>query len=276
MADLFKKIKGVVGSVFQLGKGEGILFKSTGTDNGEVRNSTDTGYARLKVLAGTNDNDAVNLKQLNTASKPTIVSDQADTSVSIPSNTGVKRTLVVTTAGSGASIGDLLYDDGSGVGTMEILTAVEGQTIAVTDALTGGSISFDPDSIYIWDADNTQWTKIGDIGAVTGAVRMVRFAIDNTASQESTFEIPANDIVESVHLEVTTAYSPGATIEIGKTGSTDALMASTDNNPQLSSSAYECEERVDFGPSDGILVTVGGAPAAGAGIVTVRFANPNS
>ena len=164
---LFRKLRGIIGAILQLdAKNNGPQLKNN-SGAMEIRNGDDTGFAVARVATPVGDNDAVNKKYADTLEKPIIVSRQADTSTSIPNNTTTRGFVVVTTAGSGASIGDILYDDGSNSGQMEILAAIEGRTIAVTDALSGGTISFEADSIYIWDEDGTAWVKIGDIGSVT-------------------------------------------------------------------------------------------------------------
>ena len=272
---LFNKIRGTFEDLFQIGKA-GPQIKKNATNIAELRNSDDTDFARLKGAAAQADNEFITLKQLETATKPIIVSTQADTSSSLPNNSGTKQVIVVTTAGSGAVIGDLLYDDGSGSGTVEILPAVEGRTIAVTDALTGGTVTFDPDSIYIWDADGSAWLKIGDIGSVTGAERVISFDIDNTASQASTSSIPANAVIMDTKVKITTPYSVGGTIEVGQTGDTDLLQTTADNDPQ-SANTYQCADPLDWGGSAlPVLVTVGGTPAAGDGTVYVTYTVPNA
>lgn len=272
---LFKKLAGLTNSVFRLGK-DGVTLKSIASDLFQFRTTDDTGFARIQVAPGTADNDAVTKKQLETASKPIIVDGQADTSTAIPSNTGSTQILVVTTAGNGANVGDLLRDDGSGTGTMEILPAEEGRTLVITDALTGGSVAFDPDSMYIWDADGSAWIKIGDIGSVTGAIRAIDFAITTGASQDSDSQIPANAIIHSVKLIIQTPYSAGATIELGYTGNTSAILGSADNNPQ-EAHEYECEDYAVWDSSPQlVLATIGGSPVAGSGRVVVAYSVPNA
>ncbi len=274
MADIYKNLRGIIGSIFKLGT-NGVQLKSSAGEL-QVRNSDDTAYAKLQIAAPSADADAVTKYYADTLEKPTIVSRQADCSTALPSNTTTRGYVVVTTAGSGAVIGDLLYDDGSGSGTMSIVAAVEGRTIAVTDALTGGTVSFETDSIYIWDADGSVWTKIGDIGSVTGAVRAIDYTIDNSASQDSTSSIPANALILEANLEITTAFSAGATISIGNTTTADLFQLTTDNNPQTTGT-YSKEQRTSVGASASVIrTTVGGSPAAGAGIVTVKYTNPNS
>jgi len=272
---LFKNLVGSMSSFFQFGGPTGMAIKEAGGLL-QVRNADDTAFARLQVDTPTADSDAVTKLYADTLEKPLIVSRQADTSAALPTNTGVRGFVVVTTAGSGAAIGDLLYDDGSGAGTMSILAAVEGRTIAVTDALTGGTITFDADSIYIWDADagTPEWVKIGDIGSVTGTVRVIRFSV-GTATVDSATSIAANDRILSASLDVTTPYSGGATIELGKAGGTvDLIQDANDNRPQASHT-YDKEQDTDWGAGGAaIRATVTGA-GVGASTVVVRYTNPN-
>ena len=273
--DLRKKIRGIIGSIFQLGLGGPQIKNNSGVI--EMRNAADSDYVRLKTLAPVDDNDVVNKKYADTLSKPIITKRQADTSASIPTNTAVRGFLVVTTAGSGAVIGDVLFDDGSSSGLMEILAANEGRTLAITDSLSGGTITFDPDSIYQWDEDNTVWVKIGDIGSVTGAIRTVRFTIDNSAQQDSTFAIPANARILECVLEITTQYSGGTDIDIGNTSTVNLIMDQGDNNPQQGGvpNSFSIEQDTDWGGSDSVVrVTITGGPAAGAGVVIVKFTTP--
>ena len=95
---------------------------------------------KLETLTGDNRLDASAIKNLPV--NPLPVSRQANCSVAIPNNTAVEGWVVPTTFGSGVVNGDLLYDDGTSTGTMEISARVEGRAITVTDALTGGTITF--------------------------------------------------------------------------------------------------------------------------------------
>ena len=274
--DLFKKLRGIIGALFQIDVyNDGPQLKN---NSGvlEFRNANDNGFVVARGATPLADNDLVNKLYADSLSKPIIVSRQADTSVSIPNNTASRGFVVVTTAGSGASIGDLLYDNGLNYARpMQILTAIEGRTIAVTDSLTGGTISFEADSIYIWDADGGAWLKIGDVGNVTGAVRKICFDIDNTATQDSTNQIPAGNRVERCDVEITTQYSGGADIEVGTTADADAFQVVTDNKPQSVNKTYSVEQDTEVASASVVRVTVSGTPAAGAGRVCVWYSNPN-
>lgn len=109
----------------------------------------------------------------------------------------------------------------------------------------------------------------------TGAVKEIRFVLDNTASQSSATSVPANAYVISAELKVTTPYSGGSTISIGRTGSTSLLQTTTDNLTTAANS-YVVDQDTAFGGSAlPVLVTVGGAPAAGAGVAIVRYTVPS-
>lgn len=265
---IISNIRGIIGNIFRLGLNGPQLKNNSGVI--EHRNSDDTGFAIARGDTPVGDNDLVTKLYADTLEKPLIISRQADTSVSLPTNTATRGFVVVTTPGSGAVIGDVLYDDGSGSGTMTILSAIEGRTIAVTDALTGGSIAFDPDSTYIWDDDGSEWIKIGDIGSVVGAVRQIRFAINTGPTVDSTNQIPAGARVVYCGVEVDTAYDAGATIEVGTTGTSDAFQATTENLPQTEDT-YVTEQDTLVSSASVVRVTIGGSPSAGSGVAVVRF-----
>jgi hypothetical protein len=273
----FSKLRGTIEGLFQIGK-DGAQLKDSGTDELHLRNSDDSAFARLKVSTPVDDLDAVNKIYADSIAKPIIIKEQIDTSVSIPNNTAVRRFLVVTTAGSGANIGDLLYDDGSNTGVMQILTAVEGRTIAVTDTLSGGTITLQADSIYIWDADGGAWLKVGDVGAVSGAVRTIRFPIDNTAgAQDSVEQIPANAIIHDCQIIITTSYSGGATLQVGRSSDPDLLQVVSDNKPQaVAPSTYSVPQDTPWGGTPAVVrVTAGGTLTAGAGFCKVMYSIPD-
>ena len=278
---LWKKIRGTIEDIFQIGLNGGINLKNVGGVL-EIKNEGDSALVVIRSAQPVGDNDVATKKFVETINGFNIVVEQANTSVAIPTNTVVKRNLVVTTGGNGASIGDLLFDDGSGSGAMEIIVASTNRTIAVSKALTGGTVSFDADSINTWDADDSTWTKIGDIGSVTGAVRTIRYEIGNTATQDSTSIIPLGARVLSSKLEITTSYSGGATINIGTTTDVDAFQdgvnAPKDNNPQGAiNNVYELDgSDIAVASASVVRTTIAGSPAVAAGIVTILYTVANS
>jgi len=269
----FKNFIGTMSSFMQIGGPSGPRLKNNAGVI-QSRNSDDTDFVRLQVATPSADEDAVTKLYADTLEKPLIIGRQANTSASIPSNTASRGFVVVTTAGTGAVLGDILYDDGSSTGTMSILSAIEGRTIAVTDALTGGTIEFDPDSIYIWDDDGTQWIKIGDIGSVTGANRIIRFSL-STATVDSTTAIPANARITQTWVDITTAYNAGATIQVGRAGGTvDLLQTTTDNVAQFENTYVKDQDTAWGGSAAAIRVTI--SATSGVGVASVFYSVPNA
>lgn len=109
--------------------------------------------------------------------------------------------------------------------------------------------------------------------AVTQTLRM---AVGTGASQSSASNIPANAVVESVMLDVTTPFSGGATVSIGQTGSTALLMATGDNFPQTAGQYYIPIDTPWGASALPLLITVGGAPAAGVAEAKVEFSVPEA
>jgi hypothetical protein len=277
MASTLEKISGFIGSVFQWGVGGPKIKANAGAF--DHRNAADSAYAIVRGATPVGDNDLVTKFYADTLEKPTIIKRQADCSAALPPNTGVRGFVVVSTAGTGAAIGDILYDNGTSSGTMSIVAATEGRCLAVTVALSGGTATFTADSIYIWDLQGPSWLKIGDIGSVTGAIRMIRYTITNAASQDSASTIPASCRVVRSRLEITTPYSAGATISIGQAGALAAFMATTDNDPVAATANDAFEVPQDTVSNVSALVirtTIAGSPAAGAGIVTIWYVSPNA
>lgn len=274
--NILQKIRGTLFDIFQIGK-SGPQLKKESASILQIRNSDDSALGRLKVASPLSDDDAVTRQYLETVEGAVRTSRQADCSSALPSNTATRGYVVVSTPGTGTVLGDLLYDNGTATGTMTIISKLEGRLIAVTDALSGGTATFEADSIYIWDEDGGSWIKIGDIGSVTGAVRRIRYSITNSASQDSASSIPANARIERTDVEITTPYSGGGTIAIGRAGgTTDLVQATTDNDPQTAN-IYSVPQDTSWGAgAAAVRTTIAGSPAAGAGVVSVWYSVPNA
>lgn len=114
-----------------------------------------------------------------------------------------------------------------------------------------------------------------DSGGASGQVREIRIPITTAAAQTSVTSLPAGAIVSSAELNIQVAYSVGATISLGQAGAPTAFMLTTDNNPQVPNLYQDMQDTA--APSvNPLLVTVGGAPAAGSGFAIVRFAVPDN
>jgi hypothetical protein len=269
---LWTKVRGTIETIFQVGLGGPQLKNNAGAL--ESRNAGDSAFAVHRGASPVGDNDLATKAYVDTVASPTIVTAQFNGGNALPANTGVEHFYVVSTTGVNATIGQLIWDDGSGAGTATVIAAAA-RMIVTTVALTGGTVTFKADTPYIWDIAGSSWVNAGPAG-LSGAVREIRFALTNAASQSSAAQIPANAIVKERDVIVVTPFSGGATITVGQTGTPALLQGTTDNLPQTAGS-YELAEEIGWGAAAlAVLVTVAGAPAAGAGFVAVRYSLPDA
>jgi hypothetical protein len=81
----------------------------------------------------------------------------------LPSNSKIKRWYVVTTTGAHATIGQLLYDNGTNTGTVAVIGPITGMQIVTAannpNAYQGGAITFINQHLYNWDG--TTWDDLG-------------------------------------------------------------------------------------------------------------------
>lgn len=269
---LWSKIVGTIESYFQIGLGGPRIKANSGAI--DVRNAADNAYVIVRGAAPVGNNDLVTKQYADTLATRTVIAGQFDGNNALPSNTSTERFLVVTTTGPNATIGNLIWDDGLATGTAVVLTTSERLIITQT-ALTGGTISLAADSLYWWDLTGAAWMNVGGT-TMSGAKRVIRMAITNSASQSSAALVPANAVGFECMLDITTPYSGGGTISVGRTGSASLLQATTDNLATVAGQ-YQVMQATAWGATPlAVLVTVGGAPAAGAGFCIVKYSVPDA
>ncbi len=268
---LFAKIAGVVNTFFQIGGPGGPGWN----DNAGVlegKNSANSAFTIVRGATPLGDNDLTTKQYVDSIFKPIPVSLQWNGGTALPANSGTEQYYVVTTTGAFATIGEVLWDDGQGVGTVTILPAEIGNEIVTTAAFTGGSISLSAFQDYVWSG--SAWVNISP--NVSGAVYYIQFAIGTSPSYSSTSSIPAGAVVVSATVNVTTAYSGGTTIEVGQTGTPTLLQGTADNFPSTVDQYQETFVTAWGGSPLPVLVTIGGTPSAGIGTVTVGYTLPLS
>jgi hypothetical protein len=268
---LFKRIAGLANTFFQLGGPSGPALKSN-SGAIEHRNAGDSAFAVARGATPVADNDLTTKAYVDQAMKPIPVGLQFNGGSSLPSNSGTEQYYVVTTSGVNATIGQLLWDDGSSSGTVAVIAATTGNTIVTTAALSGGTVTFNSNAMYTWTG--SAWIQIG--ATVSGGVLEIDMAVGTGASQSSATSIPANAVISSCELKVTTPFSGGTTISVGQTGSASLLMATGDNTATVANE-YQADQRTDWGGSSlPVLVTVAGSPSAGAARLNVQYSLPNA
>jgi hypothetical protein len=124
-------------------------------------------------------------------------------------------------------------------------------------------------------AANDFATKAYVDGGSGGETFLIRFAITNAAAQSSVALIPSGAVILDARLDVTVSYSAGATLSLGVAGSVAEFMGTTDNTATAAPALYSLpQDTVQGGAAAALLVTVGGAPAAGAGFAMVLYSIP--
>jgi hypothetical protein len=269
---LWSKIVGTIETTFQIGLG-GPKIKNNSSVL-EARNAADSGYVVVRGATPVGDSDLTTKLFVDTVATPTIVTAQHNGGVALPANTGVRHFYVVSTTGAFATIGNLLFDDGSAVGDVTVITTAA-RMIVTTAALSGGTVTFKADSPYVWDTDGVAWVAAGPSG-VSGAIREIRLTITNAATQDSVAMIPSFAKVTEATLNIVTPYSGGATITVGRVGSLTLLQDTTDNLATVAG-LYQVMQDTDWGVTELVVrVTVAGAPAAGAGYCIVKYTLPDT
>lgn len=271
-AGVFSKLLGTIKTFFQIGGTGAPGFNATGGAL-EARNAANSAYAVMRGAAPVGDNDLTTKAYVDkVANKPIPVSLQFNGNNPLPNNSATEQWYVVTTTGANATIGQILWDDGSGAGTVTVIPAATGNTIVTTTSFSGGTISLAANQIYVWTG--SAWLDIAP--SVAGVAYMIRLPITNAAAQSSATSMLANSVVYRALLDVTTPYSGGATIQLGITGTANMFMDTGDSTPTVAAQ-YELEQDTAIGASAAaLLVTVGGAPAAGAGFAVVVYSVPGA
>ena len=202
-----------------------------------------------------------------------VVTAQFNGNNPLPANTAIEHFYVVTTSGPNASIGQLIWDNGSNVGTTIVVPAAT-RVIITTQAFIGGTITFLADSIYLWDIGISTWVIIGG-STLAGGLREIRYPITNTATQDSATLIPGVAQIALTRLVVTTPYSGGTTVSIGQAGSI-ALLQTVNDNLATVANIYEVGQDTTWGGTDlAVRTTINGAPIVGNGFVIVFYSVPN-
>lgn len=268
-----RDITGLTGDKLSFRSEDGAQFKEDGAGVLQSRNADNTAFARFQAGRPVTEDDA-SIKIWSESLTP-IIAAQVDTSVSLPTNTAASRWLVVTTAGSGAVIGDLLRDDGGSSGDMEIFGRANGREIFTSAAFSGGTQTFLGTTQYRWNQDTLAWLAVGDVGNLSGVERVVRFAVGTAATTTSSFTPPVGAIFTRSKIDVTTPYDSGTDLILGTNTTNDLLLVGTE--AKMNKALTYVFEHDEVNPAtEGIRAEVTNTPAAGACIVTVWFSEVNT
>ena len=236
----------------------------------EARNNADDAFAILRADHPINDHDVVTKRYLETRADVR-TSGQIDGG-SPPAAGTQGRVFVCTTAGGTFNLNHLYYDTG---GEWQVLPLDAGLTMAVTTALTGGTIEFEDDSKYIWDADTTVWKFIGSAGIATG-VQVASVDLDYTeVGPKLLRSIPGSTRIPKILVIVTQIFN-GTTPELSIGDSVDPDRLVTESHVDLTSlGVYEIVPGYLYGAATDIIInlSIGGAPSTGQAAIYMEYSN---
>ena len=261
-----------IGTLVELGK-RGPQLKNN-SDVIEHRNQADSAFVVARAADPVGPNDLVTKQYMETRAN-VIVTGQIDGGS--PPAAGPVGTIYVCTTTGGAYTEKYLYrSDGS---TWVEIVPIEGMVMSITDALTGGNITFQADHLYMWDADGTDWINLGPSAAESGLVKSARLAVaytdgDDPVQATLIKNLPAGCVVTKVLVNVTQAWgSPLPIMTIGDTSDPDRLAQDKDidlNKVGL----YTLDNAHLYGSATDVNVYIddnGATPAAGAALIIVQY-----
>ena len=117
----------------------------------------------------------------------------------------------------------------------------------------------------------------GAAGAAASSVQLIRFQVGN-ATTSSVTQLPASAIVVKTVVDVVSAYSAGATLEVGNAASPFLLLPSGQIQAQATGVNSSGDQDIAFaGGTAAVRCTVQGAPASGLCEVLVYYVlTPNA
>jgi hypothetical protein len=193
----------------------------------EARNNADSAYAVVRGDHPIGLNDFVTLQYLKTKGDVVVIGQIHGGAPPAAGSAG--RVYVCTTTGGGYTINHLYFDNGV---SWEDVGPAEGQTMAVTDALTGGAVEFLADTTYIWNLDATVWVNIGP-STITESKHVLKRSADIAYTDTGVVNIGAavsgNGRVSGVWINVTQIFNGLApTLTVGDAGDADRFVATTE------------------------------------------------
>ncbi len=111
-------------------------------------------------------------------------------------------------------------------------------------------------------------------GGASNGIKTISILVGTNATTDATEQLPANAIVHQIDVDVTTPYSTGTTMDIGKSGSASALLANATVDEEAQDFLYVPMLKGVGGTAYAPRVTLGGSPSAGAAMVLVHYSEP--
>ena len=234
----------------------------------EARNTADNAFAVVRAADPVGLDDVVTKRYLETRSN-VIVTGKIDGNA--PPAVVVGAVYLCTTTGGTYTAGRLYY--GENAVWNEVIPA-EGLTISVTDALSGGTLTFLADHRYVWDADGSVWVDIGPAPAEAKLIKIARasLAFGTSSPLNVGSALPVGATVTRIIVSVTQAFnSPTATVSFGVAGQV-AELGATNETDLDTTGIYIIDCYKTYVSNEQVLATyAAGGATAGAASIEIQY-----
>lgn len=261
-----------IAATVELGK-EGPKLKSE--ESGAVigaRNNADDAYVRIKAGSATADDDVITKKYFETHSALS-VTGQIDGG-SPPAAGTVGRVFIVTTAGGGYALNELYRDNGA---SWDKITVTDGMRITITQDLSGGTITFSGDHVYLWDEATSAWLDVGRVsGRKSFRHQEVSLGFADTGDNNVGDPVPAGSYITEMKVNVTQVFDgTNPTLIVGDDADADRFMESIHVNLKKVG-IYTVDLMYLYGAEKQVLanLAIGGVPSTGQCVVMMTVALP--
>lgn len=136
---------------------------------------------------------------------------------------------------------------------------------------TGGSVE-DAERIMKAAVDANQQS----VDTTEPRMMVLRIAVGTDATTDSSRSIPAGAVVHKARFSVTTPFSAGATVKFGVAGTLAKFGDTGDFGNIEAVSVIDVEQDTEVADEAPLRVTIGNAPAAGAGKAIIFYSVPGS
>lgn len=255
-----------VGSTIQLGKAGPKLKNNSGAI--EAKNAADNAFAVFRVGNPVGLDDAVNRRYIETRAN-VIVTGQINGSSPPAVVSGV--TYLCTTTGGTYTAGRLYFGENA---VWNEIIPQEGLTISVTDALTGGTLTFAADHRYLFDSDSGNWVDIGPAPAETKLIKAVRttLAFNSAGTVNIGSALPTNATVSKILVNCTQAFNGvSPTVTFGVAGQVAELGAANESD-LTTTGVYVIDCFKTYVSNEQLIATyVAGISSTGAASIEVHY-----
>lgn len=274
---IFKKIQGIVGSIFRIGGPAGVGLKYN-SDVLEVRNAADDGFAVSRTgmipASGQTVNDAVSLLALQGRVADIVYSFDGASPPTAGVNTGAFG--FCHTAGGSYSAGEVVYDTGT---ALQKIPASVVKAVTTRSAVTG-TVSLNANGYYVNQGGT--WTLKGDgTGVSVGMSQWISIIYDfEDTTVSSTTSVPDGAAVVRVANAVSVAFNgTSPTVQVVIDGTSDEEILATGDSDLTAANQYESDEiHAITSSTEGVvkLTVTPDSSTSGAGIVYVEYTTPSA